>query len=79
METRIDILRSFLKETKAERAAEEDTVSYSATMRKLRKSNPELVRPFMKSFKSAFDNAVNENMEDAEKLALMEARKSVDV
>lgn len=69
METRLEILRSIKKES--------SDVSYSASMRRLRKNDPENVYQFMKSFKEAFDRAIEEGLDDPENLALMEARKSI--
>lgn len=53
--------------------------SYSAIMRKLRKDSPEKVLPFMKAFKAAFDAAMNENLDEAEKAALMQSVQVVDM
>lgn len=49
------------------------TTTYSAVMRDLRKKEPEKVQAFMRSFKDAFDRAVDENLDEAESAALLEA------
>lgn len=68
--TRFEIMKSFKKKANEQ--------SYSSIMRDLRKNDPDNVLPFMKSFKSAFDNALNDGLDDPDKLALMEAIKKVN-
>ena len=70
MQTRLEILQSFLKKA-------QESPSYSATMRKLRKDHPEKVVEFMTSFKEAFDTALEDKLEDIESVALMQAIKTV--
>lgn len=77
MQTRFEILKDIIKT--ADKTAEINDFSYSAIMRHLRKNNPELVSDFMKSFKRAFDAALNEELPDFEQLALMEAAKSINL
>lgn len=72
MQTRLDILKYF----STKKAAHQDA-SYSATMREMRQQQPEKVMAFMKSFKEAFDAAISDEMENAEKIALMQALKSI--
>lgn len=56
----------------------EETSTYSAMMRELnKKKDPALREEFMKKFKDAFDKAMEEELEDAQTLALMEAKKSL--
>ena len=58
--------------------ASEETPTYSAMMRELnKKKNPELREEFMRKFKDAFDQAMEQELEDAQTLALMEAKKSL--
>ena len=71
MQSRLTILKSFAKTNAKEH-------SYSAIMRDLRKNNPDNVIPFMKSFKEAFDQAMEESHSDPDKLALMQAMKTVN-
>ena len=51
--------------------------SYSIIMRDLNKQDRSKAVEFMKSFKSAFDQAIEQDLEDAEKIALLEAIQSV--
>ena len=69
---RIDILKK-LSENNTETAA-----TFSSTMRDLRKSNPKKVNQFLKAFKQAFDMACEQNLDDVEQLALLEAMHVVD-
>ncbi len=71
MQSRFDILKSFLKK------ANPNDFSYSATMRKIRKEHPEKVVEFMDAFKRAFDEAQNDEIENIEQIALMQAVKSI--
>lgn len=63
---------SFLKESA------EVTTTYSATMRRLRKDQPDKVLDFMKAFKKAFDQAIDEKLDDSESIALMEAIQMIE-
>lgn len=51
----------------------ESTTTFSAKMRELRKNNPKQVISFLKSFKSAFEQACDDRLEDAENVALLQA------
>lgn len=54
--------------------AEETVVTYSSTMRQLRKENPEKLTLFMKAFKKAFDEGIKNGIEeDLEQISLLEA------
>lgn len=75
MQSRLDILKSFLKEANPNK----DDFSYSAVMRRMRKEHPKLVHDFMRAFKNAFDNGQDQNIEGLETVALMEAVKSVGI
>jgi hypothetical protein len=57
--------------------ASETTTTYSAVMRDLNKEAPDKVVEFMKTFKEAFDNALVEELEDPEGIALIQAMKEV--
>lgn len=72
MQSRLDILKSLLK-----KANSNTDFSYSATMRKIRKEHPEKVTEFMNAFKRAFDEAQNDEIENIEQVALMQAIKSI--
>jgi hypothetical protein len=70
MMRRIDFLRSFAnKPSIAE--------GYSGILRDLNKNKPELILPFMKAFKQAFDAALEEQLDHPDQLALMESIKSL--
>lgn len=75
MQSRLEILKSLLKEANPNK----DDFSYSAMMRRVRKEHPELVRDFMKAFKSAFDAGQDQGIDGLETAALMEAVKSVGI
>jgi hypothetical protein len=47
-------------------------------MRKLRKGDPEIRLQFQKSFKDAFDNALYEDIDNPDEIALMVAIKKID-
>jgi len=51
----------------------EVTTTYSATLRELRKNNPEQVESFMKFFKEAFEKAVENDLDNLEETSLLEA------
>lgn len=74
---RVDLMRRLLKEAGHE--PEHGLGGYSGVLRRLRRKTPELVRPFMESFKLAFDLAMQEQHENAVDLALMEALQSIGV
>ncbi len=75
METRLEMLQYLVKTAK-----EKQEFSYSATMRSLNKNHPEKVKEFMKSFKSAFDAALIDGLnEDVESMCLMQASKEVGI
>ncbi len=54
-----------------------DDYTFSAVMRQLRDETPELVMPFLKSFKAAMDEAVRNELEDPDTVALTEALKKI--
>lgn len=54
-------------------------MTFSSTMRKLRKDSPNQVIPFLSFFKSAFELAQKENLEDPEQAALLEALQYIEV
>lgn len=72
-------LLSFMLICKKAENTTEVTTTYSAFMRELRKDSPELVTNFMKAFKDAFDRAINDNLEEAENTALLEAMQTIEV
>jgi len=65
---RIELLKIFAQEE----------LSYSAIMRDLNKNNKDELEIFMKTFKKAFDDSNLENLENADKIALMTAMKAID-
>jgi len=52
--------------------------SYSFIMRKLRKGNEEDRSEFQKIFKQTFDQAMSEDLEDPEQIALLAAIKAIN-
>ena len=70
---------SLMMLSKESQTTPEITTTYSAIMRDLRKNNPEMVNSFMKSFKDAFDRAMEENLEEAENAALLEAIQTIEI
>jgi len=56
----------------------QEELSYSAIMRDLNKNDKDKLELFMKSFKKAFDEANIENLENADKIALMVAMKAIN-
>lgn len=57
--------------------SKETTDTFSATMRKLHKEDPKKMVEFAKSFKEAFDDAMEEGIDDHQTVALLQAKKSV--
>jgi len=53
---------------------DEDKKTYSSYMRYLNKNEPEHLEEFMLKFKQAFDQAIQDGLEDAAVVALMQAR-----
>ncbi len=51
--------------------------SYSSIMRDLNRKSPEKVIPFMNSFKKAFDEALSEDFDNPEEIALLEALQTI--
>lgn len=51
----------------------ETSITFSAFMRQLRKEHPNDVNKFLSFFKDAFDRASEQNLEDLEQVALLEA------
>ena len=65
--------------TQLVRLMEEPTATYSSIMRDLNKDGDKDKRlAFMKSFKQAFDNAMNQSLENAQSIALLEAKQEID-
>jgi hypothetical protein len=54
-------------------------LSYSYVMRKLRKNNEDKVREFQIDFKQAFEAALDQDLENPEDVALMQALKKIGV
>ena len=50
-------------------------ITYSSAMRDLRHNQKDLVEPFMIFFKKAFDEAVLNDLEDPDRIALLQAIK----
>ncbi len=59
------------------KSGKKDPVTYSSMMRNLRANKPEIVKEFMEIFKNTFDVAMNDNLEDAEQIALLEAMQKL--
>lgn len=60
-------------------AKEEDTSTYSSTMRDLNKKKEfDKRKIFMKAFKKAFDDAMNQSLDDHQMIALLEAKQEID-
>ncbi|KKN74495.1 hypothetical protein LCGC14_0390120 [marine sediment metagenome] len=58
-------------------STEESVDTYSSTMRELNKNDPKKIQLFMKKFKDAFDNVLDQGLEDNHQdIALEEARAS---
>ena len=55
----------------------ETTNTFSAAMRKLNKKEPEKVTEFLRAFKEAFDDAMEEGVDDHQNVALLQAKKSI--
>lgn len=53
-------------------------LSYSYVMRDLRNNYPDKVTLFMKTFKDTFDAAIDDDLEDADSIALLTAIKKID-
>lgn len=60
------------------KALAQKELSYSYIMRDLNKHNKDKLETFMKVFKKTFDEANLENLENADKIALMSAIKAID-
>lgn len=56
----------------------QDELSYSAIMRDLNKNNKKDLEKFMSIFKKSFDQANLEDLENADKIALLSAMKAID-
>lgn len=56
----------------------QEELSYSFIMRYLNKNDKDKLEIFMKSFKKSFDEANIDNLEDADKIALMSAMKEIN-
>ena len=55
----------------------EITDTYSATMRRLNKEDPEKAKEFMIAFKEAFDDAMDQNIDDGQSVALLQAKEAI--
>lgn len=58
---------------KKKKAQTNTTSTFSSKMRELRKNNPNLVIPFLKAFKNAFEQGVNDEIENLEQSSLLQA------
>lgn len=58
-------------------AQAETSATFSAFMRQLRKERPQDVPKFLTAFKQAFDEASQQNLEDIEQVALLEAMHAI--
>jgi hypothetical protein len=56
----------------------EKELSYSAIMRDLNKNDKDKLELFMKQFKKSFDEAIIEDLEDPDKIALISAMKAIN-
>lgn len=56
----------------------QEELSYSFIMRYLNKNDKDKLEIFMKTFKKSFDEANIDNLEDADKIALMSAMKEIN-
>lgn len=56
----------------------EETSTYSAFMRKLNKESPDKVKEFMKVYKDAFDEAMEEELENHQNVALLKAKQEIN-
>lgn len=73
IESRLDILKALANKNELSK----QEFSYSSIMRNLRKEHSNKVVEFMKEFKKAFDAANEQNLENGEKIALMQAIKTI--
>lgn len=55
----------------------EDTSTYSAFMRKLKKDNPEGMNSFMRHYKDAFDAAMDVKLDNHQGVALLKAKQEI--
>ena len=78
MDSRKEILKSFLSKQANKKVVLHD-FSYSAIVRFLRQHLPEKVESFLKIFKEKFEEAVNNNLENPDKLALVSAVKHIGI
>jgi hypothetical protein len=54
-------------------------LSYSYVMRELRNKHKDKVKLFQTTFKKSFDEALFENMEDPDQVALLSALQTIDI
>lgn len=54
-------------------------LSYSYVMRKLRKDHKDKVREFQTTFKKAFEDALDEDLDEPDNIALLAALKAIDI
>lgn len=56
----------------------ESTDTFSAAMRSLHKKDPSQAKEFLKAFKEAFDEAMTQNLEDHQEVALLQAKQKIN-
>src|SRR5690606_20011661 len=54
-------------------------LTYSSVMRDLRQNNKDSVRKFQVTFKNAFEEAIDEELDNPEQIALMQALQEINV
>lgn len=52
-------------------------LTYSSIMRDLRHNKKDMIEPFMLSFKKSFDESVLQELDDPDKIALLEAIREI--
>jgi hypothetical protein len=74
----LDIFNSLNKKAEDDAIEQTATKTYSMMMRELNKKDPEKLKEFMASFKRAFDDAIKNDIEYPEQVALLEAIQSIE-
>lgn len=69
--------KKVLEEMYLKVSSTETGATFSAFMRQLRKEQPQDVPKFLTAFKRAFDEASQQNLEDIEQIALLEAMHAI--
>lgn len=59
-------------------ATKEDASTYSSALRGMNKKNSNDTIPFMKAYKDAFDEAMEEALEDHQNIALLKAKQEIE-